>query len=376
MVLNNDQIPTFQIMTVVLDSGQQSVCIIINMKTIITQEILNQLTFHIHAQHLYNHQIQIEKDIDIKDMFITNDDLSTKNDSGHYIVLEFDPIPTLYWDEYHFTNCPMTLNYQITMLNHFYNQSLKLKYNGLINKIVDQFMKKTSQEGLNYRMYIPQFDNHKHPLIIWLHGAGEGGTNNETQITGNRGAVAFVEYQDIFDYPYVIAPQAPDFWMDELILGDCILKGHDYTKEVVSLIQEVIHGYDNIDSSRIYIGGCSMGGYQTWKTIIAEPGLFAGAFPICPAYCPTQEELKTLVDLPIWMTHASLDDTISVENSRKAYKTLKSLGGKVIYSEYKDVHYNGINYANHSSWVYVLNNDPVNENGEHIFQWLSHQKLE
>lgn len=375
MVLNNNQIPTYKIITVVSDSGQQANCLIVNMKTMITQEILSQLTFHIHAQHLYNQRIQTKQDIDIRSISISSDEFATESDTGHYIVLKFDPISTLYWDYPTFSNYPMTLKYQVTIFNHYNNQTLKPTYNGRINRIVDNFIQKTSQEGLNYRMYIPQLDNHKHPLIIWLHGAGEGGIDNETQITGNRGAVAFVEYENIFDYPYVVAPQAPDFWMEELTLNDVTLKGHDYTKQVVSLIQEVINKNDCIDTSRVYIGGCSMGGYQTWKTIIAEPKMFAGAFPICPAYCPTKEELKTLVDLPIWMTHASLDDTISVENSRNAYKTLKSLGGKVIYSEYKDVQYNGINYANHSSWIYVLNNEPVNENGEHIFHWLSRQTL-
>lgn len=116
---------------------------------------------------------------------------------------------------------------------------------------------------------------------------------------------------------------------------------------------------------------------QIYNSIICHKLLYKN-YDTCVQlnYSITKEELQTLVDLPIWITHASLDETISVENSRNAYKTLNSLGGKVIYSEYKDVHYNGINYANHSSWIYVLNKYPVNENGEHIFQWLSHQKLE
>ena len=81
-----------------------------------------------------------------------------------------------------------------------------------IQNEVDLFTSGESEEGIHYRDYKPEDDGEKHPLIIWLHGAGEGGDSNVTQINGNRGATAFIskEAQEAFDNPYVLAPQSPE----------------------------------------------------------------------------------------------------------------------------------------------------------------------
>lgn len=364
----------FQIVTKVNDTGQAVIGLLVDMIYEINQKDLNKDDFLIHAYHKYEQKVIIDRNVNIKQVFVLNNQKQITK-QGKYIFLECEPVGTLYWNEDTCSNYPMELEYSLIQKN----QACFVKYKMClqrINLIVDQFGKKTSTSGLNYRIYEPQNDGKSKSLIVWLHGAGAGGQSNETQITGNRGAVAFAkkEVQCIFDGAYVIAPQAPDYWMNEFMLGSIMLKGHDYTKQIIDLIKEVLRDNPLIDPLRIYIGGCSMGGYQTWKTLLMAPSMFAAAFPICAAYLPTVEELKTIQHMPIWLTHAKSDDIVSVENSQQAYQRLKIFNKKVIYSEYENVYFQGKEYPPHFSWIYVLNNVPQNEQGIHFFNWLAQQK--
>ncbi len=173
--------------------------------------------------------------------------------------------------------------------------------------------------------------------------------------------MAFVEEesQKIFDNPYVLAPQTPTFWMKSFMVGDRELIGEkDYTPDLINLIKKYLDENPSIDRDRIYIGGCSMGGYQTFKTLVADPKIFAGAFITCPAYEPSKEELEKVKDVPIWLVHASSDTTVPVSNSRNSFKYLKSLGTDVVYTEYEEVVRDGNKYDPHGSYFYTLHNDP------------------
>lgn len=164
--------------------------------------------------------------------------------------------------------------------------------------------------------------------------------------------------------------------MDEIIfVGKRELVGEkDYTPDLVNLIKTYIRENPEIDKNRIYIGGCSMGGYQTFKTLVYAPDLFAAAFITCPAYMPSTEELNTVKDTPIWLVHASDDTTVPVSNSRESFKYLKSIGADVVYTEYKDVVIDGNKYDPHGSYFYTLHNSPINDNGINIFQWIASKK--
>ena len=372
--------PDFRIVTDVLDSGQVVSGVLVDMKQDVKNDDFDKGSFVVHAKHLYDKTAFVDKDLKILNAYVVKDESGEKADTGHFIMLETEKNGTLYWDNPNFSNIPMTLDYQVTQvkaLDSLEQVKVVLDAKDPINHLVDGFEAKTSKSKLNYRMFTPAEDDHKNALVVWLHGAGEGGDNNITPITANRGGLGFAtpEHQDIFDGAYVIAPQSPNFWMDELKLGDLVLKGGNYTDAIISLIEEEIDNNDDIDAGRIYIGGCSMGGYQTWKTILAKPEMFAAAFPVCAAYAPTEEELKTVVDLPIWLTHAKVDDTVPVTNSQNTYKMLKDLGGKVVYTEYPDVTFGGQTYPPHWSWIYVANNDPVFED-VHIMNWLNEQHIE
>lgn len=287
----------------------------------------------------------------------------------------------LYWDDDAFLNHPLTVQYQLTSkaipladgseLQPTYNQG-NVSFGS-----VDAFTSGESSSGIHYRDYKPKDDGNKHPLIIWFHGAGEGGDNNITQILGNKGASAFVsdEAQTVFDVPFVLAPQSSTFWMPELTLWDELtLTGEDQTEAVVDMIKEYIEQNPNIDTDRVYIGGGSMGGYQVWETLFAAPELFAAAFPICQAYEVPQDKLETVKDIPIWMAHTKTDDTIPVSYSQDAYTNAKALGLNITYTEFESVEVDGVELETHAAWVYLLNNNATNEEDEQFFDWLAAQK--
>lgn len=203
------------------------------------------------------------------------------------------------------------------------------------------------------------------------------GSNNITHITANRGAVAFTETnnQIILDYPYVLAPQSPDFWMQELVLDNTVLNGTNWTPQLISLIEDFVSKHNEIDPDRIYVGGNSMGGYQTWELLSESPDLFAAAFPIASAYEVPENILKKVSDTPIWITHAIDDDVIPFSYSKSAYERLIEKGNRnVFFSAFKNVTLDYSQYSAHASEVYLLQNEIVNRNGLTFIEWLALQE--
>ena len=107
------------------------------------------------------------------------------------------------------------------------------------------------------------------PLIVWLHGGGEGASlpdnyyDNETTLRANRGALGFAtpEAQRIFAGAYVVAPQSTSYWMED---------GPAFAPLIREIVQEVVRRYP-IDPDRIHVVGCSNGGYMTLKMTVDLP---------------------------------------------------------------------------------------------------------
>ena len=221
-------------------------------------------------------------------------------------------------------------------------------------------------------------DGQKNPLIIWLHGAGEGGTDPSINILGNQ--VTNLSKELIQKYfttetvkgAYVLAPQTPTAWMDGKY-GDALWE----------LIQEYVKNNGDIDENRIYIGGCSNGGWMTIDMITKHPDYFAAAFPICEAKANadvTDEMIESIKDMPIWFTHAANDNTVSIYNkegggwgapttlttpqdtfSNNLYIRLINAGAtNVHYTLFENVLVDGVNYDGHWSWIYTLRDECVN----------------
>ena len=252
----------------------------------------------------------------------------------------------------------------------------------VVDEEADKFVVAKSKSGVNYQYFKPvnKDDGKKHPLIIWFHGNGEGGykdyRNNVSQKLANRGAVAFAEdkTQKIFDGAYVVAPQADDTWYNNYSKG--------YIKSVKAMIDEFA-SENNVDKNRIYVFGASAGGYMSFRMMIEYPNYFA-AFSTSAAaldkaatsggVATTTQDLMKIRNKPLWMVHAKNDPTISYENtSKRVYDVLSKYGA--ILSSYPNVKIGETEYNGHWSWIYSLRNMPVNNKGEHLFEWMAKQRL-
>lgn len=247
---------------------------------------------------------------------------------------------------------------------------------------------------------IPKTLPKKFPLVIWLHGAGEGGTNPTIAYTGNK--VVALSAPDIQNKlggaAYILAPQSPTMWMDNGT-GKYTNSGKSmYSKALMSCIKEFVKNNKNIDKNRIYIGGCSNGGFMTMRMIIDYPDYFAAAYPVCEALydeCISDTDIEAIKDLPIWFTHAANDPVVKPDITvLPTYKRLISAGAQNVHASYFDkvVDQSGLfkddlgrpyEYLGHFSWVHVYNdfcttdmdNTRVFQDGipVSLWQWLGLQ---
>jgi len=243
---------------------------------------------------------------------------------------------------------------------------------------------------LNYGYFTPDFEElrkppafpfgppkkeipDKVPLVIWLHGAGEGGNDPRIAYTGNKVVnISSKEIQDkLGGAAYVLAPQAPTMWMDDGS-GQYTNDGKSkYTVALKACIDEFVEKHrDKIDTDRIYIGGCSNGGFMTMRMIIDYPDYFAAAYPVCEALWDrviSDEDIEKIKDIPIWFTHAANDMTVAADLTvLPTYKRLRAAGAKNVHVSFFDrvVDLSGMwkdrlgrpyEYMGHFSWVYTLN---------------------
>lgn len=270
---------------------------------------------------------------------------------------------------------------------------------------------------LTYGTFTPKgspSDDDKTPLIVFLHGYGEGGEDPSLVVMGNEVAnLASKEIQDYFGDTgaYLLIPQAPTSWMDYDGSGESCYwvkgsNGHSYyTEALMGLIKKFVAQHPDIDKNRIYLGGLSNGGYMTLNMLFNYPDYFAAAFPICEAYSDewvTDEKIDEIHDIPIWFTHAKTDRTIVIYKiqdgveekaynsyTNAAYRRLVQAGAtNVHYSLYdkvidtsgrffKEETQEPYEYNGHFSWIYVFNNecaDTIDGEGVALFDWLSQQK--
>ena len=228
----------------------------------------------------------------------------------------------------------------------------------------------------------------KWPCIIWLHGAGEGGPDPRVSYLGNRvTALSEDPVQGFMGGAWVLVPTCPTMWMDD----GTHTYGHTgrsmYSEALFALIEEFVDSHA-VDKDRIYIGGCSNGGFMTMRQIIDHPDYFAAGYPMCEAlYDDTisDEDIENIKDVPIWFLHAMTDGLVNPEEtSAPTYKRLIAAGAKNVHFAYIDDRPPFNQMVNHGCWPKGLNNEenydfdgqPVLLNGKPTtrFEWLAAQK--
>lgn len=275
----------------------------------------------------------------------------------------------------------------------------------------------TGQPGaqtLTYGAYEPQalrLDEKKNPLVIWLHGGGEGGTDVSIALMGNE--VVSLIREDIQSHfttkdgangAYVLAVQCPTMWM-------MTSKGfgHGQYPSLYSdvLMATILHYLDenpDVDRNRISLGGCSNGGYMTMNMLIRHPKFFAAAYPTCEAYLDeniSDNEIRSLAEENIWIVQSYDDTTVDPKtHCIPTFNRLAKAGAKNVWmSMFEDVQgidNPGTKLYGHFSWCYLFNDvvtasqepngelRPSNNGGgsvapqgfNNIYDWMNAQVLQ
>lgn len=209
-----------------------------------------------------------------------------------------------------------------------------------------------SGQQLPYRILFPEnYDqSKKYPLVLFLHGGGERGDDNEKQLT--HGAKLFLIEENRKNFQaIVIVPQCPmdSYWAAAVIdrTTTPFTITVDYSKpepvalqSAVALVKK-ISKEEGVDKKRIYITGISMGGMGTYEAIYRYPKLFAAAMPICGAGDVNRYDQR-VAKVPFRVFHGAVDAVVDVKNSQQMVEKLKVLKASVGYTKYPNV--------NHNSW--------------------------
>ena len=274
---------------------------------------------------------------------------------------------------------------------------------------------KVGDETLTYAAYEPwslRGDGKKNPLVIWLHGGGEGGLDVSITLLGNE-VVSLIrpQIQSHFtteggaDGAYVLSIQCPTMWMGAA--NGSFSHGENpsvYADVLKACIDNYVAEHPDVDRNRIYLGGCSNGGFMTMHMLIRHPQYFAAAYPTCEAFMDqyiSDTQIQQLAKENIWIVQ-SYDDT-TVDPKKHCIPTFQRLvksGAKNVWmSMFENVvgmDNPGQRLLGHFSWCYLFNDavtlsqeqsegdvKPSNNGGgsvapqghANIFEWMNAQVL-
>lgn len=215
-----------------------------------------------------------------------------------------------------------------------------------------------------YRIREGSADNQ--PLVIWQHGSGAVGTDNEKQLNANdRASFIFAEYSDDCS---VLAAQYPYKFSTPYLEGE--EEDMDaWLEAYAELIQSLIDA-GKVDVDRVYVAGGSMGGGVVMEFITQYPDLFAAAVAMCPRGTINGDLtcLDAVVDLPLWLFHTEGDKTNATSISDEISQYLTEAGSEVMkYTRYtaEDMTAGGLTpgLEHNASWRLGLAD-------EELFTWL------
>ena len=226
-------------------------------------------------------------------------------------------------------------------------QALINAFRAASEKIPEKFEARTykSDWTMPYRLYRPNATG-RLPLVVYLHGGGGLGNDNEKQmglgnIFGTR-VWALPENQKEFPC-YVVAPQTDRGWVryGPVAPGDSespVIPGLGDGARVAFELIETLAKQFPIDKQRIYVTGQSLGGAGAWHMVAQRPRFFAAAVICCGGAC--LDNAAAAVSTPLWNFHGDADDTVPVKISRDRIATLRKAGGHPLATEYAGVGHN------------------------------------
>jgi len=199
--------------------------------------------------------------------------------------------------------------------------------------------------GYNYLLYLPKDygpAGRRWPLVLFLHGAGERGSDLEK--IKRHGPPELVAQGRQFPF-ILVSPQCPaEGWWDAEVLN--------------ALLDEIVAKYA-VDEDRVYVTGLSMGGSGTWSLAIKYPQRFAAIVPICGAGAEPYNARKRLAHVPVWTFHGAKDEAVPIQTTELMVASVRKGNGSVKYTVYPE--------AGHDAWTETYNNPQV-------WEWLLSQR--
>jgi predicted esterase len=200
-----------------------------------------------------------------------------------------------------------------------------------------------------YVVFIPRnySKSRKHPVILFLHGAGERGRDGFLPTTVGLGP--FVKLREK-DFPFIVVfPQCEK--TDGRILT-AFSAGSEDGERALRILAEVEKQY-SIDPKHRILCGWSMGAYGAWSLAAEHPEMFSALVPIAGA--DPNVDLTKLTAIPVWAIHGERDAQVRCETTRQVVEALRALGGRVRYSHPED--------GDHGVWTRAFDNDD-------LYKWM------
>jgi predicted esterase len=255
----------------------------------------------------------------------------------------------------------------------------------------------TASDGTEFRYAAWDPAEESKSLVIWLHGAGEGGIENTdpfvTILANKVVALSGDEFQQTVGGAHVVAPQSPTMWMDQdgkatYIADDATEVASIYTES----LEEFIDAYAaQVGAEKIVLAGCSNGGFMTLWMGLHRPDKYAGIVPICEAIpdgAISDEQIEGIKNLPMYFIWSEDDDTVDpTTHEIPTTDRLKAAGAAELHiattehvvdtsGSYFDKDEDGNEtphvYSGHWSWIYFDNNESeCNDDGLKAFDFIA-----
>lgn len=203
--------------------------------------------------------------------------------------------------------------------------------------------------SLPYQIFLPPgyTGAKKWPVVLYFHGVGEVGTDNQKQLTSGLGP--WLSKNPERFQAIVVLPQTPKRW------ESLVLQGRADSPRIWDLawiaVENVLRNY-NGDPKRVSLTGNSMGGYGAWSFATLHPERFSAVLPICGWSDNPEVTAQQLRNTPVWVFHGLLDLVIPVAESRKIVDALHKVGSRL-------VRYTEVPFAGHNSWDTAYSDEQV-----------------